>query len=176
MRRWVAGAGFAAGISLAAHGLAAELGEGPVELSAEAGQIVHLERAAPRAPGSVEGALRLLELRGATRWAPSAFVGLRGDEGKFRVFVTQPERGGPLVAGYDYVLDGRVVTRETVVREIPRTAAVEVALTWTRTGTVTVSFYGGAPRRIETLIRPVELFAAASSARVKFSLSVDSFL
>lgn len=154
------------------------LTSGPVELDADQGEIVHADCPGPRAPGSVAGAFRLLELRGGGRWAPSAFVGLRDDarRGKFRVFITQPERGGTLVAGFDYVLDDALVLREAVVKNIPRTAAVHIDLTWDGEGKVTIAFFGKTPRTIETELSPGVLFAAASSAKAKFVLSAEAFL
>lgn len=175
---WLA-LGLMAGLHPAARG--AGLTDGPLELDAVQGEIVHADGPAPGSPGSpgsLRGALRFLELRGGGRWAPSAFVGIRDDaqEGKFRAFITQPERGGAVVAGFDYVLDGATVLREAVVKNIPRTAAVEFALTWDRDGTVTVSFFGEALRSVRTALRPRVLFAAASSAKAKFVLAADSFL
>lgn len=152
--------------------------DGPVELDADAAEIVHVDCPAPTTPGSLEGAFRFLELRGAGRWAPSAFIGIRDDErdGKFRIFITQTEPGGDVVAGYDYVLDGELVLREAVVKGIPRTAAVEVTLTWTGSGRFTVSFFDEESRTVDTELQAGVLFASASSARAKFALSVGSFL
>ena len=156
----------------------AELVEGPVQLDADQGEIVHADCPAPPAPGAIAGAFRLLELRGGGRWAPSAFIGIRDDarRGKFRVFITQPERGGALIAGFDYVLDDTLVLREAVVKNIPRTAAVRVDLTWDGAGKVTVAFFGKTPRTVQTELSPGVLFAAASAAKAKFVLSAEPFL
>jgi hypothetical protein len=168
----------AMGICLPLLAFGSTLSDGPVELDADAGEIVHVDCPAPDSPGSLEGAFRFLELRGAGRWAPSAFIGIRDDErdGKFRIFITQVEPGGEVVAGYDYVLDGELVLREAVVKGIPRTAAVELALTWTGSGRFSVSFFGEEPRTVDTKLRAGVLFASASSAKVKFALSMGSFL
>ena len=166
----------AVGLPLLAFGFT--LTESPLELDAEAGEIVHVDCPATRTPASVEGAFRLLELRDAGRWAPSAFIGVRDDtrDGKFRIFITQMEPGGNVVAGYDYVLNGELVLREAVVKEIPRTAAVSLNLTWTGSGQFSVSFFGEPPRIVDTELRAGVLFAAASSAKAKFALSAGSFL
>ena len=158
--------------------LACALSDSPLELDANAGEIVHLDCPAPSSPGSLQGAFRFLELRGTGRWAPSAFIGIRDDQrnGKFRVFITQVERGGKVIAGYDYVIDGKLVLRETVVKEIPRTTAVPMAMTWTGAGRFSISFFGEEPRTVETQLRAGVLFAAASSAKAKFALSAGSFL
>ncbi len=167
-----------AGFCLPLPALGSGLSDFPVELDAGAGQIVHLDCAAPSSPGSLDGAFRFLELRDTGRWAPSAFIGIRDDAraGKFRVFITQAERGGTVVAGYDYVLDGRLVLRETLVRGIPRAAAVKITLTWTDSGKFSVSILGKPPKTVDTELRGTVLFAAASSAKVKFAFSTGSFL
>jgi hypothetical protein len=81
-----------------------------------------------------------------------------------------------VIAGYDYVLDGKLVLRETVVKEIPRTTAIPMAMTWTGSGRFSVSLFGEEPRTVETQLRAGVLFAAASSAKAKFALSAGSFL
>jgi hypothetical protein len=168
----------AAAICFPSLTLACALSESPLELDANAGEIVHVDCPTPSSPGSLKGAFRFLELRGTGRWAPSAFIGVRDDErnGKFRVFITQVERGGKVIAGYDYVLDGKLVLRETVVKEIPRTTAIPMAMTWTGSGRFSVSLFGEEPRTVETQLRAGVLFAAASSAKAKFALSAGSFL
>ena len=156
---------------------ATELADSPFELDAAAGEIVRIDQPAPPAPASIEGAVRFIELRDRGRWAPSAFVGVEDGErrGKFRVFITQTERGGGVVAGYDYVLDGTLVHREAVVKHVPPAAAVQLALAWTPSGSFSVSFFGEPPRTVETALSPRMLFAAASSARVKFALEAEPF-
>jgi hypothetical protein len=168
----------AAAICVPLLALGSSLSDSPLELDADPGEIVHVDCPAPSSPGSLEGAFRFLELRGAGRWAPSAFIGIRDDErgGKFRIFITQPEPGGKVVAGYDYVLDGELVLREAVVKEIPRTAAVHLTLTWTASGRISVAFFGEAPQTVQTELRAGVLFAAASSAKAKFAFSSGSFL
>lgn len=154
------------------------LSDAPLELDARAGEIVNVDCPAPSSPGSLEGAFRFLELRGAGRWAPSAFIGIRDDErrGKFRVFITQAEPGGKIVAGYDYVLHDEVVLREAVVKKIPQTAAVSVTLTWTGAGRFSIAFFGEPPRTVNTQLDATVLFVAVSSAKAKFALSTGSFL
>lgn len=169
---------FAAGCWLPISATGTGLSDSPFELDAGAGEIVHLDCPAPSSPGALDGAFRFLELRDTGRWAPSAFIGIRDESrsGKFRVFITQAEPGGEIVAGYDYVLEDRLVLRETVVRGIPRAAAIQMTLTWTGSGRFSVSFFGEPPRTVDTMLRGNVLFAAASSARVRFAFSSGSFL
>jgi hypothetical protein len=175
---WIRLLAIVSGFCVPLLALSSALSDSPLELDANAGEIVHVDCPAPSSPGSLEGAFRFLELRGAGRWAPSAFIGIRDEQrsGKFRVFITQPEPGGKVVAGYDYVLDGELVLRETIVKSIPRTAAVHLTLTWTGSGRISVSFFGEGPRTVETELRAGVLFAAASSAKAKFVFSSGSFL
>lgn len=167
-----------AAISLHPLTLAADLTDSPFELDAGASETVRIDHPAPPAPASLEGAVRFIELRGRGRWAPSAFVGIEDEErrGKFRVYITQVERGGGVVAGYDYVLDGMLMHREAMVKHIPKTAAVQLALAWTPSGSFSVSFFGEPPHTLETGLSPRVLFAAASSARAMFVLEVEPFL
>lgn len=46
------------------------LTDGPLQLDAVQGEMVHADGPAPGSPGSLRGALRFLELRGGGRWAP----------------------------------------------------------------------------------------------------------
>lgn len=176
-RHWTRLLALGVAISLHPFTRGAELAGSPFELDAAAGEIVRIDQPAPHAPASIEGAVRFLELRDLGRWAPSAFVGIEDGErrGKFRVFITQTEPGGGVVAGYDYVLDGALVHREALVKHIPRSAAVHLALAWTPSGSFSVSFFGEPPRTVETALSPEMLFAAASSARAKFVLEAVSY-
>lgn len=144
----------------------------PLEIEAASGEVAVLDLPLLDNAGMVEGAFRFTKLSGRGRWAPSAFVGFRDDRrsGKFRVFAYQQTRGGPLVAGYDYVLDDQVVIRELIVSTLPTTAAVQIRIHWNDDGEFRLAFFDGKDHVVATELRSLVPFIAVSSGTARFSL------